>query len=117
MKRTFYFLLLLVTALAIVACDGKSPASRNNVPGNAAEVQAKITFLELGSVTCIPCKKMQPIMKASTVPRAAPFSSKASTTGMIPAAFEYIGIPINTATGTDHQALFPMIEARKFSGT
>jgi thioredoxin 1 len=24
----------------------------------------KITFIELGSVNCIPCKKMQPVMKA-----------------------------------------------------
>jgi thioredoxin 1 len=64
MKRTFYFLLLLVTALAIVACGGKSPVPRNNMPGNAVGVEAKITFLELGSVTCIPCKKMQPIMKS-----------------------------------------------------
>ena len=26
--------------------------------------KVKITFIELGSVTCIPCKKMQPIMKS-----------------------------------------------------
>ncbi len=25
---------------------------------------AKVTFVELGSTTCIPCKKMQPIMKS-----------------------------------------------------
>ncbi len=57
------------------------------------------------------------IMNASTVPSAAPFSSSACTTGMIPAAFEYIGTPISTASGTDHQAPLPMIEAMKFSGT
>jgi thioredoxin 1 len=28
------------------------------------EVKPKVTFVELGSVTCIPCKKMQPVMKA-----------------------------------------------------
>ncbi len=27
-------------------------------------VKPKITFIELGSVNCIPCKKMQPVMKA-----------------------------------------------------
>jgi thioredoxin 1 len=26
--------------------------------------QAKVTFVELGSVNCIPCKAMQPVMKA-----------------------------------------------------
>ena len=26
--------------------------------------KAKVTFIELGSVNCIPCKQMQPVMKA-----------------------------------------------------
>ena len=30
----------------------------------AQEIKPKITFIELGSVSCIPCKKMQPIMKS-----------------------------------------------------
>ena len=36
------------------------------------------------------------IMKASTVPRLAPFSISAPTMGTTPAAFEYSGMPINT---------------------
>jgi thioredoxin 1 len=28
------------------------------------KAKPKITFVELGSVNCIPCKKMQPVMKA-----------------------------------------------------
>jgi len=28
------------------------------------EVKPKATFIELGSVNCIPCKQMQPVMKA-----------------------------------------------------
>lgn len=28
------------------------------------QVKPKVTFIELGSVNCIPCKKMQPVMKA-----------------------------------------------------
>lgn len=28
------------------------------------EAKPKVTFVELGSVNCIPCKKMQPVMKA-----------------------------------------------------
>ncbi len=31
---------------------------------NYANEKPKITFIELGSVNCIPCKKMQPIMKS-----------------------------------------------------
>jgi thioredoxin 1 len=33
-------------------------------PQNKNEVKPKVTFVELGSVNCIPCKKMQPIMKS-----------------------------------------------------
>ena len=57
------------------------------------------------------------IMKARTVPRAAPFSSSAWTIGMMPAAFEYIGMPIRTTTGTAHQTSLPMNDAMKFVGT
>ena len=57
------------------------------------------------------------IMKASTVPSAAPLPSSASTTGMIPAALEYMGTPSSTATGTLHQASAPMMPAMAFSGT
>ena len=31
---------------------------------SAQDIKPKITFIELGSVNCIPCKKMQPIMKS-----------------------------------------------------
>lgn len=35
-----------------------------SVPSKAQSISPKITFIELGSVNCIPCKKMQPIMKS-----------------------------------------------------
>lgn len=31
---------------------------------SAAQTKPKVTFLELGSTSCVPCKKMQPIMKS-----------------------------------------------------
>ena len=37
-------------------------ALSNNI--NAQDKKPKITFIELGSVNCIPCKKMQPIMRS-----------------------------------------------------
>ena len=36
--------------------------------------------------------------------------------GMMPAAFEYMGMPISTASGTLHQAPAPMMDAMKFCG-
>lgn len=40
------------------------------------------------------------IMRLSAVPMAMPFSMRADINGMVPAAFEYNGTPIRTATGT-----------------
>ena len=62
-------------------------------------------------------KAMTDIMNASTVPRAAPLPKRASTTGMMPAALEYMGTPMTTARGTDHQTPLPMIDAMNPSGT
>ena len=46
-----YLILIFVLALSI-----------NVLPQNI--VGPKVTFVELGSVNCIPCKQMQPVMKA-----------------------------------------------------
>lgn len=35
-----------------------------NLNAQTKEAKPKVTFIELGSVNCIPCKAMQPVMKA-----------------------------------------------------
>lgn len=48
-------------------CAGCPSAKSNQVvltEQNSIEESHLITFVELGSVNCIPCKKMQPVMKA-----------------------------------------------------
>ncbi|HEX3074106.1 MAG TPA: thioredoxin family protein [Ignavibacteriales bacterium] len=56
--RKFIALLIFILALSVsVSAQDK----KNNAP---KEAKPKITFVELGSVNCIPCKKMQPVMKA-----------------------------------------------------
>ena len=47
-----YFVLLFVLFLLL------------NVLGQNKDIKPKVTFVELGSVNCIPCKQMQPIMKS-----------------------------------------------------
>ena len=47
-----YFVLLVVTLLSI------------NISAQNNNAKPKVTFVELGSVNCIPCKQMQPIMKS-----------------------------------------------------
>jgi thioredoxin 1 len=50
-KSIFIIILVIASALSVSSIQaGKSKPS--------------ITFIELGSTTCIPCKKMQPIMKS-----------------------------------------------------
>lgn len=52
--------LLIIFTLIIVFVDvNLGQDKKNNFPS-----KPKITFIELGSVNCIPCKKMQPILKS-----------------------------------------------------
>ena len=61
------FIYILFAAL-IISCgkkevtENKSESINNTLTEETNKT--KITFVELGSVNCIPCKQMQPIMKA-----------------------------------------------------
>ncbi len=59
--------LSLFTALVLMAVSNCSSRVDTNEPAknqSAAPAAGKtITFVELGSVNCIPCKMMQPVMK------------------------------------------------------
>lgn len=47
-----YFVLFVVILLSL------------NISAQHDSVKPNVTFVELGSVNCIPCKQMQPVMKA-----------------------------------------------------
>jgi len=57
---TKFIVLLLVFSTSCVAQNGDD----ENSTIKKLNTKAKVTFVELGSVNCIPCKQMQPIMKA-----------------------------------------------------
>lgn len=59
MKVTF--MLLVAFLFFSIGCDAQS---KNQSIKKGEEPKAKVTFIELGSVNCIPCKQMQPIMKS-----------------------------------------------------
>lgn len=69
MKNSNKTIIALLLILILAAC-GKNenkvqvPTGKDNKELNAAGTNVKITFVELGSVTCIPCKQMQPVMKS-----------------------------------------------------
>ena len=64
-KKKYIYIIFFLVLLAIVF--GFKKVSNNTETSLTQEDvttdEVKVTFVELGSVKCIPCKKMQPIMK------------------------------------------------------
>lgn len=55
----------LLAVLALVLSINLNQAQSNDVKSEKKEIaKPKVTFVELGSVNCIPCKAMQPVMKS-----------------------------------------------------
>ncbi len=70
-KINFIYSLTIITLLAVLAvsCVKKNDLAENKHDSTGtnektSEAKIKVTFLELGSVSCIPCRQMQPVMKS-----------------------------------------------------
>lgn len=57
-KRLTFFLLIVLMLIVYSNCFAQ------NAEVDSLQIKPKITFLELGSTTCIPCKQMKPVMAA-----------------------------------------------------
>jgi len=55
------FSIMLIAGLLIAYFNAQAKSSRI---GDKKLSKPKVTFIELGSVNCIPCKMMQPVMKS-----------------------------------------------------
>ncbi len=55
-------LVIAVLYFSFTSIGNNKNSSDENIVNQASS--AKVTFVELGSVNCIPCKQMQPIMKS-----------------------------------------------------
>ena len=66
MTKALNYLSVIVVAFLMLSCGKNDVKSElNNTSENqVVDNDYKIEFVELGSVKCIPCKKMQPIMKS-----------------------------------------------------
>lgn len=70
MKTKYFRQLILVIVLAGTLATGNAQNTTQQEKQNPATeqqtnaVKYKVTFIELGSVRCIPCQKMQPVMKS-----------------------------------------------------
>lgn len=58
------FLLFLTLTSIIISTDCSEQSSKAGGKANKGTEKYKVTFIELGSVKCIPCQQMQPIMKS-----------------------------------------------------
>lgn len=71
------YVLILLVSIVLFSCEGKviqkkDATNINNIPAkiqvktdlSSETNNAKVTFIELGSVKCIPCKKMQIVIKS-----------------------------------------------------
>jgi thioredoxin 1 len=59
-----FLLLSFAAVVMLAACNNGGTSKRaaeNSSPSSSSK--AKITFIELGSVDCIPCKAMRPVMR------------------------------------------------------
>jgi thioredoxin 1 len=61
MKLKISLLLSFIVLLSLNSCKSADQAKPDSAKASS---KARITFVELGSVNCIPCKAMQPVMKA-----------------------------------------------------
>jgi thioredoxin 1 len=60
-------LIVFMTATLLVVGStvwSQSKPAKGQAAGDATAMQPLVTFVELGSVKCIPCRQMQPVMKA-----------------------------------------------------
>jgi thioredoxin 1 len=60
--------LLMFTALTAIVfntdCSGQTTKTVDKADPKTETTNYKVTFIELGSVNCIPCKQMQPVLKS-----------------------------------------------------
>jgi thioredoxin 1 len=59
-----FFLLFFTLAVLIVSTDCSGQPTKAGENENKGTESVKVTFIELGSVKCIPCQQMQPVMKS-----------------------------------------------------
>ena len=67
MKKIVFLLVIGLLTVALQGACGSDESQKDSKTANRDEQKTgsiKVTFIELGSVRCIPCKKMQPIMEA-----------------------------------------------------
>lgn len=63
-RKSLLLFAALTTIILSTNCSGQTAKPANKSNPEDGEKKYKVTFIELGSVRCIPCQQMQPIMKS-----------------------------------------------------
>jgi thioredoxin len=70
-KLNLFFSLMMISAFVFACVNNNNeqktaakPELLQKTVSNRSETDVQVTFVELGSVNCIPCLKMQPVMKS-----------------------------------------------------
>ena len=61
-RKSFLIFVTLTAIIINTDCSGQSSKAGDKAGKGTGKY--KVTFIELGSVRCIPCQKMQPVMKS-----------------------------------------------------
>jgi thioredoxin 1 len=62
--RVLRFLVLTISLLAATSAWTQSKSDKSKANDDIKAIKPLVTFIELGSVKCIPCREMQPVMAA-----------------------------------------------------
>ncbi|MDK2909564.1 MAG: thioredoxin 1 [Bacteroidales bacterium] len=55
---------VIIVTWILTSCILIQATAQNSIPSTKREKKYNVTFIELGSVRCIPCQKMQPVLRA-----------------------------------------------------
>lgn len=62
--RKYLGIVLIAAAFLAVLYVGVIQKKRANSAPGPSTAKAQVTFIELGSVSCVPCRAMQPVMRS-----------------------------------------------------
>jgi len=64
LQKSFLLFLTLTVIMINTDCSGRSSKAGDRSDQETSKNKYKVTFIELGSVRCIPCQQMQPVIKS-----------------------------------------------------
>ena len=63
MYRNIFGCIAIIALLSSASCGNNEGSKSSKGASLPADHKYKVTFIELGSVNCVPCQMMQPVMK------------------------------------------------------